>query len=256
MNTIRPSLRLLALSVFAIAALCVRAQPSTPAPKPVSVRFHCLSMSATAVEGLSFMNGKTEVTLSVPTEFLSPTYDYTGPARLVLLRKVPVLPAGAAHVPSEYPPGREPAAVVDLSADSDELLLLFNQAGDKTAVASIDYTEKSVPINGYLFWNLSTRPLMVSLGDAKCVLPSGQRQVITLGDTDSYMPLRIFDVHNDQARQVFASRNLHHPKTRQLIFVADAANDPNRVALRMVSQNFFLPKPKDLKPGASVAGLR
>ena len=256
MNPIRLSRRLLALSFFAFAAFCAHAQTGAPAPKSVSVRFHCLSMNASAVEGLSFMNGKTEVPLSVPTEFLSPTYDYTGPARLVLLRKVPLPPAGAVPAPSDYPPGREPVAAVDLSADSDELLFLFNQAGDKTAVASIDYTEKSVPINGYLFWNLSRRPLMVSLGDAKCILPAGQRQVITLGDTDSYMPLRIFDVYNDQARQVFASRNLHHPKTRQLIFVADAANDPNRVALRMVSQNFFLPKPKDLKPAASVAGLR
>lgn len=256
MNPIRPVLRLLALSFFAIAALCSHAQTGAPAPKSVSVRFYCLSMNASSVEGLSFMNGKNEVTLSVPTEFLSPSYDYTGPVRLALLRKIPIPPAGAVAVPSEYPPGREPVAIIDLSAGSDELLLLFNQAGDKTAVASIDYTEKSVPINGYLFWNLSTRPLMVSLGDAKCVLPSGQRQVITLGDADSYLPLRIFDVHNDQARQVFASRNLHHPKTRQLIFVADAANNPERVALRMVSQNFFLPKPKDLKPAASVAGLR
>jgi len=253
MNMHRLNRWLLALTFFLAAAISSQAENGKPATAPVTIRFHCLSMNASSIDGLSFMNGKTEVPLIVPTEFLSPTYDYVGPAKLVFLRKVPLPPAGTKMPPSEYPPGREPAGTIEFSPETDEVLLLFNRSNDTTAIAAIDYTEKSVPVNGYLFWNLSNRPLMVSLGAAQCIIPSGQRQVITLKESDSYMALRIFDVHLNQARQVFASRTLHHPKTRQLIFLADSADNPDRLALRMVSQNFFLPKPKDLKPANTVA---
>ena len=253
MNTTRPWL--LALSLFAAAPVAVHALP--PVVPTVTVRFHCLSMNPTSIEGLSFMNGKKEIPLTVPTEFLSPTYDYVGPAKIVFLRKCPLspppLPGAPVPPPSEYPPGREPVATIDLPAGTDEVLLLLNKAGDKTAVAAIDYTEKTVPINGYLMWNLSNRPLMVNLGDARCIIPAGQRQIITLNPTDSYMPLRIFDVHLNLARQIFASRHLHHPQTRQLVFLTEAADNPDHLALRMVSQNFFLPKPKDMKPTNTLA---
>lgn len=216
--------------------------PVAPAPaKTVSVRFHCLAMNAASIEGLSFMNGKKEVPLSVPTEFLSPTYDYTGPAKLVILRKSSSPSAQSASV---YPPGKELLTTLELPANTEELLLLFNQSGDQTLIAAIDYAEKDVPLNGYLFWNLSNRPLAVVLGDTNCIIAAGQRQVLTLKENADYMPLRIFDEYQSTPRQVFASRHLHHPKTRQLVFLSDAPGASDRLSLRIVSQNFFLPKPK------------
>lgn len=220
--------------------LAASAQPA-PAAKPVTARFYCLDVTGAVFNGLSYYQGKAEVPVRVPGEFLSPAYEYTGPSRLVFLRKIaPAAPKpGEARPAAPWPPDREPVVAADLPVEGGEFLLLFGRSADGVAkIMPVPFDEGTVPRNGYLFWNLTARPLGVMLGGAKAVVAPAQRKVLTQAATADYMPLRIFDEFDGRERQVFASRHLHREETRQIVFVRDA-EQAGRVKIRMITQ----PKP-------------
>lgn len=231
-------------ALFLLGALAW-AQPRPAEPQPVTARFYCLDVTGAVFEGLSYYQGKVETSIRVPSEFLSQAYEYTGPSKLVFLQKaVPEAPkAGQTRAVSPWPPDRQPMAAVDLPEQGGEFLLLFGRSADGTAkILSVVFDENTVPRNGYLFWNLTARPLGVMLGGEKSIVPPGQRQVLRQAASSDYMPLRVFDVFEGRERQVFASRHLHRDATRQIVFMRDGTQ-PGRVKIQMITQ----PKPPEKK---------
>lgn len=239
------------LVLIGAGTLLASAQPA-PAEKPVTARIYCLDVTGAGFNGLSFYQGKAEVPVRVPEEFLSPMYEYTGPSRLVFLKKAaPVPPApGETRPAAPWPPDREPVAAVDLPAEGGEFLLLFGRSPDGvTKIMPVAFDERTVPRNGYWFWNLTQRPLGVMLGGAKAVVGPAQREVLTQAAKADYMPLRVFDEFGGRERQVFASRHLHREETRQIVFLRDG-EQAGRVKIRMITQ----PKPAPLPQPVARAG--
>lgn len=207
------------------------AQPAADSP-PVQAKLYFLSISNTALPPLGFLNGKTKIPVEIPSDFVSQPYTYVGPALFTLLSKQPGQPT--ASLPSP-PPVHLPVASVELPPEGGEFLLVVGRAGEQVLILRVDFSTASVPADAYLFWNLTKRPLAVTLGDTKNLVPAGQRSTFEVPSGADYMPLRVFDETTGALRQVFASRHLHRAGMRQLVFLTEGST-PDRVRLRMITQ--------------------
>lgn len=202
----------------------------------ISARFWLLDAGGGAGEPLSFFRDKEEIPVRAPEEYLSPMYEYTGPARFAFFRKVSKPAALADEPPSPWPPGRAPVAFVDLpAAGGDFLLLLAKNREGGLRVIPMPFGEDAVPRDGYVFWNISSRAIGVKLGSARALAEPGQRVVLRQSTGAGYMPLKLVDAHEGRERQVFASRHLHRDGARQIVFIRDGER-LDRVRIRMVTQ--------------------
>lgn len=247
-----PSLRHLAITLLPLLlAGTIKADTPTAAPVIVQARFHCLAVSDGDFKGLSLLEQKAELPLSIPRDFLSPAYDYKGPSDMVVLGP-PAAPAPNRPT-STTTPKRAPLLTVTLPPDGGEFLLLFANGSDgKPRTALVNYSMQTAPLGSYLVWNLTARPLSLQLDASHTLLAPGRSQTVTLPeDKNTYMPLKVFDQAHGQ---VYGARHLHRPQTRQLVFLTDSPGRADHVSLRMITQTVFTPEQPAL--GKSLAALR
>ncbi len=222
------------------------AQIPAPSAEQVRVRIHLLSVIGNDVDGLTLFNGRTPLKVRAPVDYLSEPIDYRGPPFLAFystdaLESPPPPPPPPGHKPSPPPP----LTTVELPKGIKEVVVLFGGSRDDLRTAAIDFSMDAAPLGSYTFWNLTNRPLAVTLGETNATIPVGRQGLIHPSDPDrTYLPLRVFDQAQGAARQLFASRHFHHDTTRQIVFVTNAG-DGNRVRLKIITQRVFpaLPEP-------------
>lgn len=236
-------LHFLTLLVAFFCADATRAQ--SPAPeKIVSARLLCLAVMNHEPVDLYVIVDQKPVPLRVPVDYFGTPVDYRGPVTLGVYSK------SAPPAPDATAP--RPLATIQLPETGGEFVLLFGGAAEAPKLALLDFAENKAPAGSYVFWNLTSRRIAVSLGDASGVMTQGRQTVLTPGATpDGYMAMRVFDEQDGRDRQLFAARHYHMEKARQLVFVTDAAS-ANRVRLKIITQRVFDPAPQS----ASVASTR
>lgn len=238
--------RLLLSAVVLLAAFLARASAqSAPPGNPALVRakLYFLSVDSAPVRDLAFLNGKELVPVTAPTEFVSQPLDYVGPALLRLAPGAVLLAPPAPGGASAPQPSPAETTTVALSAEGGEWLILLGRRQGALHAMAVDFSAASMPEDSYLFWNLTGRPLGVVLGDARQLVAAGQRQVMRVPAGADYLPLRVFENNDGEARQAFASRHLHQPGRRQLVFLSETG-EAGRVRLRMITQQVAKLRPE------------
>lgn len=225
--------------LFPLVFLSALSAQSPAGAPPIKARIVCLSVTGEEIPDLRLMTLRQPIGLRAPTDYFSDPVDYHGPARLVFYSGADAASATpAAPGASAEPP---PFATVELPPEGGEFLLLFGGQPGAVRIAAMDFSRESAPLGAYLFWNLSSQPLGVRLGEAAGMLSSGARELIRPQSEDrSYLALRVFGDQDGAARQLFASRHFHRETTRQLVFITDAET-PGRVRLKIITQRVLAP---------------
>lgn len=223
------------LLASATLAFTTNAEPEKP--KIISARLHCLSVDE-SISGLSLLADKDKkIPIVVPNGFLSPPYDYVGPAEIMVLdehregaQPAPLVPPKTADNPSRYP---NEVARVNLPPTGGEFLLLFTTTGPNSIrIAPVDFSINAVPSGNYLVYNISSHRLAFSFGEAKRIIEAGEKCLVApLTGDDSYVPLRVYDEYKGKPRLIVSGRHFNRANARQIFFFTsdDKPNTPVKI---------------------------
>ncbi len=229
-------------SVSLVLAAVAFAAPEKPVI--VSAHVYCLSLGEPLTQ-LALIDAKGKpLRIEAPNSFLSPGYDYVGPAAATITR-------------TDLAPDSPPAAQFSFPPQGGEFLLLFAPGqGGAMKVAPLDFSPGAVPSGHYLVWNISPQRLAFAFGEAKLIIEPGQNILVTprAGD-DTYVPLRVFEDHNGKPRLIVSGRHFNRANARQ-IFLFSASDNPN-APVKMQAITSLLPPPEAALPaGTKVVARR
>lgn len=213
-------------------------------PVVVSARLYCLSLGESLTQ-LSLTDAKGKpLRIEAPNSFLSPSYDYVGPAAATVNR-------------TDSATGSTPAATFSLPPQGGEFLLLFApDQGTALKVAAVDFSPKAVPSGHYLVWNISQQRLAFAFGDAKLIIEPGQNALITphAGD-DTYVPLRVFEEYEGKPRLIVSGRHFNRANARQ-IFLFSASDNPNAPVKMQAITNLIAPPQAERSNTPALAAIQ
>jgi hypothetical protein len=239
--------------LLACAGFMVAAEARADAPVTVSARFQCLSLEG-PISGLAMMRAEGKpLAITVPDTFLSPVYEYKGPADVVLIDpSAPSVTPGPVQA-GKAPQEPRPLATFTLPPEGGRFLLIFRRSATYGYdVAPVVFSQQAMPAGSYLLINLSTRDLGLQLGPDRVMMTSGSRQVLTSRATPgTHVDLAIYDAFKGNPRLVYSGAYFHPVHARQILFFADNPRRSGDVLLTQIRDMVTEEKPA----GTQSAGL-
>lgn len=243
---------LLPLLPLALSAVAL-ATPEKPVI--VSARLHCLSLAEPLDRLALYESADKQTPIAVPNSYLSPVYDYHGPANAIIVHTRPAPPPDAAPPKADAKtPPPDVAASFKLPPQGGEFLLLFAPGPNNCLrVAPFDFSPEAVPSGHYLVWNISTQRIAFSFGDTKLFIEPGQSQLMTPhAEDDTYVPLRVYDEYNGKSRLIVSGRHFNRANARQIFLFSASTNPSAPIRMKMQAITDLLPPPAP--PAAPVVG--
>jgi hypothetical protein len=227
-----------------------------------------------AIGGVGILQEKRLDVFMIPSDMLTETVVYRGPARLTLLQAAAVAnpeaaktkddekeriekrsavgskPATKTHeyVASDKPP----LAWIDLPADQGPLhLILLVNPGQGTGITAIADNPGSFPPGSNRYFNLCPFPIRIKLPSGEQFLPEKGAKVMRPGAPNAdYYDLVITSKVGDQEQLAFSGRIFHLEDRRKLYLISPGAGETGRIRLKVIEDRPAYEKPPTTPPVA------
>lgn len=241
-----------------LAALLCAGAATRGAETPV-VEAYVKFISATKpLAGVGIMQDKKANGLVIPTDMLTETFYYRGPARLELIEltatETPTAPAPKGEEKTEVlkrpargvkaappkqalaPAGKPPVAWIDLPTRQGQLhLILMVNPGKDNGITAIPDIPGAFPPGSNRYFNLCPFPLTVKLPAGDQQIPPGGSKVARPGSKDNdYYDIQISVRLNDAELPAYSGRVFHMESTRKLYMISPGPGEPGRIALKVI----------------------
>jgi hypothetical protein len=114
---------------------------------------------------------------------------------------------------------------------------------------AVPFSADDAPLGSCLVWNLTSRPLGVSLGGQRELMKPQVRQLFKpVMMAKDYVDLRVFDEHEGKPRLLVGGPHFLPAETRQLFFIVERNPGQAPVLVKVVAE-----LPDSLAKAASVA---
>jgi len=186
------------------------------------------------VDDLHFFDGKAIVPFSANLTGFSQPFPYKGPRKLILRATIDEFSAG--------PPLPVPVAAVDLPPNANRVLLccLKSQDGPLRIIA-YNISSTGSQAGDYRFFNFSSKPLSVILGEQSFALQSKGDRIVTDSawrDEVLDLPMRVASMEENKPRLAYSSVWGHRPGRRNFVFMSDGGHPSKPIA---ISRFFDIP---------------
>lgn len=152
------------MAVTAILMLFPSLNAQTPSTKPPAYTFRTLGVDC-APEGLHYLSGSNNITLSISRGMRSMPQAYDGASPITFFRTITGNDGHMTNIP---------VVSVDISRSGSFPLLLFLKGATDSApprVTVLPEDSSSFPGGTFRFFNNSANPLMVNFGASKLIVP-------------------------------------------------------------------------------------
>lgn len=243
---------------FLLAALLAACGCARAADAPVVEAYVKFISAKKPLGGIGIMQDKQARGLVIPTDMLTDSFYYRGPARLELVElAVTELPAEPATKTSEKaevvkrpargvkavapthsltPAGKPPIAWLDLPTKQGPLhLILLVNPGKENGITAIQDLPGSFPPGSNRYFNLCPFPLTVKLPSGDQKIPPGSSKVARPGSKDNdYYDVQIFSTVNEAELLTYSGRVYHVETTRKLYMLSPGPGEPGRIAMKVI----------------------
>lgn len=241
-----------------LAALLCACAAARAADAPV-VEAYVKFISATKpLAGVGIIQDKKANGLVIPTDMLTETFYYRGPARLELVElaatETPAAPAPKADEKTEVvkrpargvkaappthalvPAGKPPVAWIDLPTKQGQLhLILMVNPGKDNGITAIQDLPGAFPPGSNRYFNLCPFPLTVKLPSGDQKIPPGGSKVARPGSKDNdYYDVQVTCVLNEAELPAYSGRVFHMESTRKLYMISPGPGDSSRIAIKVI----------------------
>jgi hypothetical protein len=180
-----------------------------------------------AVEDLYFSDGSAISPFTANITGLSQPVRYSGPQKMVLR-------ASAAEFTAK-PPLPSPAVTVMLPLNADRVLLCCLKSGDSPLkIVAYNITSADSRAGDYRFFNFSSKPLSVNLGEKSFALLPKLDKIVTDNSWRQDvldLPMQVASVESQKPRLVYSSMWGHRPGRRNFIFMFDGRHPSKPVTI-------------------------
>lgn len=215
---------------------------SAPAQQPqpiVTTEFLTIALED-PIDELFFANGKEVGSLDANLTGLGQPIAYKGP-RLLVLR------ATAAEFAAK-PPLPAPVATVNLPLNANRILLACLKSGDEPLkIIAYDISSTGSRAGDYRFFNFSSKPLSIILGEERFAIDSRKDKIISRAswrDEILDIPMQVAIIANNKPKLVYSSVWGHRPGRRNFIFMFDGRHPTKPIGIN----RFF-----DIPPAVAAA---
>lgn len=192
------------------------------------------------VEGLFFNNGKEIGVFEANLTGLGQPLPYKGPRRFVLRASEEEFAA--------KPPLPAPAAFVDFPLNANRVLLACVKSGESPVkLVAYDISSTGSKAGDYRFFNFSSKPLSIILGEERFAIESRKDKVISRQswrDDILDLTMQVATVENGKPKLVYSSVWGHRPGRRNFIFMFDGRHPSKPIGIN----RFF-----DIPPAVAAA---
>lgn len=241
-----------------LATLLLACGSARAADAPV-VEAYVKFVSATRpLAGIGIVQDKKVHGLVIPTDMLTETFYYRGPARMELIElavaEAPAAPAPKTDEKTEVvkrpargvkaglpthtlaPAGKPPVAWLDLPAKQGQLhLILLVNPGKDNGITAIQDIPGSFPPGSNRYFNLCPFPVTIKLPSGDQRIPPGASKVARPGSKDNdYYDVQIYSTLNEAELPAYSSRVFHMESTRKLYMLSPGPGDLGRVAIKVI----------------------
>ncbi|MCC5848289.1 MAG: hypothetical protein JJU29_09360 [Verrucomicrobia bacterium] len=191
----------------------------------ITVRVQALSAGNLEIEGLFWVKGQEWEQVQVPVEFLSTAESYTGPNPITFYREGP-------PEDGEEAPGYVPVAQVRIPANTDEVVILFQEREQQIAGTAIPLRAQNFPQGSYMVFNRSGQDVVMSLDGAPATLASGGVQVIRPENRERRpIPVVLQHRRDPENRSLITTTWFYHPERRRFVFLLP---EEDRIQVRSI----------------------
>ena len=192
-------------------------------PERITISFQAICIG-NPISDISFYSGDKFITTTIYPNLRGPTYEYSGPKRLVFGKK------------NEAPAPLETWGTIQFSSRPAKQLLLFipSKIGNpRYNIVSLPDDYDSFPFGSYQFLNLTNHPTYIKIGDIKSHIPPGEHRIIKGSFTSGqYYQTLIISSTEEGIKPVYANQIYYHENMRLLnIIVTDKTSDDEVVRL-------------------------
>lgn len=246
------------LGRFLLTTLLLAAGTVAAAEAPVVEAYVKFISARRPLAGVGIVQGKKADALVIPTDMLTESYYYRGPARLELIEltatEIPDEPAeknGEKAEPAKRPnrgikaatpslslkpTGKPPIAWIDLPTKQGRLhLILMVNPGKDNGITAIQDVPGSFPPGSNRYFNLCPFPLTIKLPSGDQPIPAGGSKIARPGSKDNdYYDLSITSRIKEIDTLAYSSRVFHMESTRKLYMISPVADDTGRIVLKVI----------------------